>query len=142
MKRYFLLTLLPWIEIRGAIPLAVKDDRFSLIPWLILVNILTFFPVYFGLELLYERLKRFAPLRNRLEKTRRKASPYVSKYGLLGLLLFVAIPLPGTGVYSGSAAAWLLRLKWKRALVAVSMGALVASLIVFLLSLGVKTGVS
>ncbi|MDP3013416.1 MAG: small multi-drug export protein [Candidatus Subteraquimicrobiales bacterium] len=142
MKRYFLLALLPWVEIRGAIPLAVKDNRLFLIPWLILVNILIFFPVYFGLELLYDKLKRFLVIDKKLRKAHKKASPYIDKYGLLGLLIFVAIPLPGTGVYTGSAAAWLLRLDWKRAFMAVSGGAMVASLIVLLLSLGVKEGFS
>lgn len=130
------------MEIRGAIPLAVKDARYSLIPWLVLTNILIFFPIYFGLKFLYARLKEYIIIGNKLTKTRKKASPYVQKYGFLGLLIFVAIPLPGTGVYTGSAAAWLLGLDWKRSFIAVSGGAVVASLIVLLLSLGVKAGFS
>lgn len=138
--KYIVITLLPWIELRGAIPLAVKNDAFYAIPVIVLTNIVIFFPVYFGLELFYELFKDNSFLAKILEKTRAKAQPYVEKYGVLGLLVFVAIPLPGTGAYSGSLAAWLLDLDWKRSFMAVGLGVVVAGLIVYLLSAGLVTG--
>lgn len=138
--KYIAITLLPWIELRGAIPLAVKNNAYYAIPVIVLTNIFIFFPVYFGLELFYELVKNNSLLAKRLEKTRAKAKPYVEKYGVLGLLVFVAIPLPGTGAYSGSLAAWLLDLEWKRSFIAVGLGVVAAGLIVFLLSAGLLAG--
>lgn len=140
MLKYILVTLLPWIELRGAIPLAVKNHEVSVIPLILAVNILIFFPVYFGLELFYEYIVGNSLAKRKLEKTRKRAKPYVEKYGMLGLLLFVAIPLPGTGAYSGSVAAWLLNLDWRHSLLAVASGVIVAGVIVFLLSTGLVAG--
>lgn len=140
MFKYILVTLLPWIELRGAIPLAVKNHEACMIPLILAVNIFIFFPVYFGLELLYEYIVGNSLAKRKLEKTRKRARPYVEKYGMVGLLLFVAIPLPGTGAYSGSAAAWLLDLDWRHSLLAVASGVAIAGVIVFLLSTGLVAG--
>ncbi len=142
LVKYILTTLIPWIELRGAIPYAVRNDELVVIPFIILTNILIFFPVYFGLELFYTYIGEESWLKKRLDKTRKKAHPYVQKYGILGLALFVSIPLPGTGAYSGSAAAWLLGLKWKPSFVAVLGGVIFAGLLVFLLSVGFFNGFS
>jgi len=52
----------------------------------------------------------------------------------------VAIPLPGTGAYSGSLAAWLLNLDWKHSFLAVGLGVIIAGLVVYLLSAGLFAG--
>ncbi|MDO8886933.1 small multi-drug export protein [Candidatus Oleimmundimicrobium sp.] len=142
MVKYILTTLIPWIELRGAIPYAVKNNDLVAIPFIILTNILIFFPVYFGLEMFYVRLSKRAWLKKRLGKIRKKARPYVERYGLPGLMLFVMIPLPGTGAYSGSAAAWLLGLKWKPSFGAIFGGVVFAGFLVFLLSVGFFNGFS
>jgi len=60
-------------------------------------------------------LKRTASLYERyLDAVRRRGRPYVDRYGIPGLLVFVAIPLPGTGVWTGSLLAYLLGLAWRR----------------------------
>ena len=142
MLKYVLVTLIPWIDLRGAIPLAVKNGEFVAIPFIVLTNVLIFFPVYFGLEIFYAHLSKRAWLKKRLGKIRKKAHPYVERYGLLGLMLFVMIPLPGTGVYSGSAAAWLLGLKWKSSFVAILGGVIFAGFLFFMLSMGFFNGFS
>ncbi|NLO88980.1 MAG: small multi-drug export protein [Clostridia bacterium] len=71
-----------------------------------------------------------------LERTRKK-SDQVQKYGALGLMLFVAVPLPGTGVWTGSLLAYLFGIKFWYALPALWGGMLVAGVIVTLASLGV-----
>jgi uncharacterized membrane protein len=114
----------------------------SAVPLIIFSNMLIFFPVYFGMELVYEHIKPESFVKKKLEKTRIKAKPYVEKYGVLGLLIFVAIPLPGTGAYAGSAAAWLLSLSWKKSVFAVAGGVFVAGIIVFVLSKGIALGLS
>jgi uncharacterized membrane protein len=60
----------------------------------------------------------------------------VDKYGFWGLTLLVAVPLPITGVYTGTALAWLLGMDWKKAFPATALGAVVAGVIVLLLTLG------
>jgi len=67
------------------------------------------------------------------ERTRRKGS-IVEKYGAPGLVLLVAIPLPGTGAWTGSIAAFLLGLSFKRAFPAIALGVLIAGMIVTTLS--------
>jgi uncharacterized membrane protein len=70
-------------------------------------------------------------------KIDKKASKYVDKYGLLGLALFVGVPLPGTGAYSGALAAHLLGMEKKKAMIAVAIGITIAGILVSLASLGI-----
>jgi uncharacterized membrane protein len=72
-----------------------------------------------------------------LVRVRRKGEPTVRKYGLLGLLLFVAVPLPITGAYTGTVLSWLLAMEWKRSFIAVGIGVVCAGVIVMLATLGV-----
>lgn len=142
LLKYIIVAFIPWIELRGAIPWAIKNNDPSAIPLIILSNMLIFFPVYFGMELVYEHIKPESFIKKKLEKTRKKAKPYVEKYGVLGLLVFVAIPLPGTGAYAGSAAAWLLNLSWKKSVFVVAGGVFIAGIIVFVLSKGIALGLN
>ncbi len=68
-------------------------------------------------------------------RTRRKAEPYVSKYGFLGLVLFVAVPLPGTGVWTGTLAAYLLGIHGKKLLLSLFLGGMLSIMIVAFLGL-------
>jgi len=69
-------------------------------------------------------------------RTRTKTKKYIDKYGALGLMLFVAIPLPNTGAWTGSIAAWLFGLDKKIAVLYTFLGILLAGVIVTLLTLG------
>ncbi len=132
-----LVTVVPWIELRGAIPLAIARGEFSSIPIILIVNSLLFFPTYFVLEFFYENfLSRFKFVRRKLESTRKKGKPYVDKFGILGLAIFIGIPLPGSGVYTGSMLAWILGIDWKKGFAASVMGVIIAATVVTLLSLG------
>jgi uncharacterized membrane protein len=71
-----------------------------------------------------------------VERVRGKASPYVERWGFLGLTVFVAIPLPGTGVWTGALAAYLLGIDLKRTIPALVFGGLLSMLITLLPSLG------
>ncbi len=133
-----LVTVIPWIELRGAIPLAVARGQLSSIPFILVLNSLIFFPVYFSLELFYSKfLKRFKFVQRKIESTRRRGKPYVDRFGFLGLAIFIGIPLPGSGVYTGSMLAWILGMDWKKGFVASVLGVLMAGTIVTLLSLGI-----
>ncbi len=64
----------------------------------------------------------------------KKHGPKVQKYGMLGLILLVAIPVPGTGVWSGSLVAALLNMRFKWAFFAIFMGNLIAAILIVTLT--------
>lgn len=132
--KYVVMTMVPWIELRGSIPLAVQQGEQLYMPLILITNALIFFPTYFILEWVYEHIPEQSWLHRKLEKIRQKANPLVERWGLLGLAVFVAIPLPGTGAYSGSCAAWLLDVEWHRAFAGVATGVAIAFAIVWVLS--------
>lgn len=140
--KYVVLTVLPWVELRGSIPLAIQQGERLYLPLILLSNCLVFFPTYFILEWVYEIIPEGSWLHRKLESVREKAHPLVEKYGVIGLAVFVAIPLPGTGAYSGSCAAWLLDMEWHKAFFSVALGVLGAFLIVWGLSEAVAAGFS
>lgn len=132
-------TLLPIAELRGGIPLgiALGLDPLLVILTATVVNALVFFPVYFGLEILYERFfARFSWARKLIESVHRKGRKYVEKYGIIGLAIFIGIPLPMTGAWTGTAIAWLFKLEWKKSFLAVCLGVLIAAAIVSLAVFG------
>lgn len=136
------LTLVPWIELRGSIPLGLAWR----LPWpavvsvAALTNALIFVPVYAGLALLYDRWLKGTPVGTLVEGVRRRGRGLVERYGALGLALFVAVPLPGTGAYSGTALAFLMGVPPVRAFLAVGAGVAGAACIVTLVSTGVLAG--
>lgn len=140
--KYLVLTMVPWVELRGAIPWAIQQGDRIYLPIILITNILVFFPVYFITEWVYELIPEGSWLHRKLESIREKARPKVEKYGVLGLALFVGVPLPGTGAYSGSLASWLLDVEWHHALAGVALGVLIAFGIVWGASEAVAAGVS
>lgn len=130
------ITCVPWIELRGSIPLAIV--KFGLDPLLVLastvlVNIAVIYPAFIFLDWFFDLMKK-TPLNRFIERTQTKARPYVEKYGMLGLALFVAVPLPGTGAYSGSLAAHIFGMKNKRAFASIAAGIAMAGVAVTLIS--------
>ena len=77
-----------------------------------------------------------------LERVRSRGRPIVEKYGLLGLALFVAVPLPVTGAYTGTILSWLLNMEWRRSFLGVAIGVVIAGVIVTCVTLGIIAGVS
>jgi uncharacterized membrane protein len=133
------LTLVPWIELRGSIPLAIALGwhPVAAAALAIGVNCALVLPTYFALDLFYARwLSRIHLVRRTVEGARRRGAAVVDRYELLGLALFVAVPLPGTGAYSGTALAWLAGLPRWRAMAAVAAGVVVAGGAITLLAVG------
>jgi uncharacterized membrane protein len=136
-----LATISPIIELRGGIPLGVL--KYGLDPLLaffiaVTANALIFFPIFFVLRLFYDKLLSRISLFNRyLDNLRKRGKPKVDKYGFWGLALFVGIPLPFTGAYTGTILAWLLGVDWKKAFAAVGTGVVIAGVIVLLGTLGI-----
>lgn len=141
----FLLASLPVTELRGAIPFAL--GFYDMGPGLALAlsiagNMLPVFFVFWFLEHVSEYLIKnstfFAKLFEKIfERTRRRAEEKFTKYGIGGLILLVAIPLPMTGAWTGTIAAWLFGLPFKKAISPIFIGVVIAGVIVTLLSLGI-----
>ncbi len=132
--KYVVVSWIPTIELRAAVPWAVAAGEQVYMPIILLASLAIFWPGYYFLEFVYERFPEGSWLHRKFEKIRAKAHPLVEKYGFWGLAVFVAIPLPGTGAYAGTAAAWLLDMEPKRAFLAVSCGVTGAFLLVWALS--------
>ncbi|MBL7206855.1 MAG: small multi-drug export protein [Candidatus Aenigmarchaeota archaeon] len=135
-------TLLPIAELRGGIPLGVAlgVNPWLLLPIIIIFNTLIFFPTYFIFDFVYERFEHIEWVRRKRESIHLKGQKYVEKYGILGIALFVGIPAPFTGAYTGTIAARLLELDWKRSLLAVFIGVLIATAIVTIIVYGFLSG--
>lgn len=138
----FLIALLPIAELRGAIPwaLTLGDLPWSrAIPWAIAGNML---PIPFILLLLgpvsrfLSRWKIFDRFFRWLFARTRKRGKTIEKYKALGLILFVGIPLPVTGGWTGSVAAFLFGIPFWRALVCILIGVCLAAVVVTLTTLG------
>jgi len=137
-----LATVSPISELRGGIPLGISlglDPLFTFF-MAIIANALIFFPVFFALRLFYDKLLCRIPLFNKyLDSLRKRGKPVVDKYGFWGLFLFVAVPLPLTGAYTGTILAWLLGMDWKKAFPAIGLGVVVAGVVVLSITLGVTS---
>lgn len=134
------LTFVPWIELRGSIPLGIALGLHPLAAMAIAVvaNCAIIVPGYYALELFYNRwFSRFALARRAVERVRARGAGLVERYELLGLALFVAVPLPGTGAYSGTLLAWLLGMNRPRAWSAIALGITLAGAAVTLAASGV-----
>ena len=126
----------PISELRGAIPWAILKYHF---PWyyaFLLAVIGNLLPVPFILLFLdtFSRLLSKVGIFEKMlhwlfERTRRRGK-IITRYKRIGLALFVAIPLPVTGAWTGSLAAVLFGLKFKQAFLSISVGILIAGVIV------------
>ncbi len=145
-----ILSVLPISELRGGLPLAlnyaVKNNvSVWLVFFLILaLNILIIFFIFMFLDFLHSEFMKLGFYRKTfnffLERTRKKAKKIeagMEKYGYLALTLFVAVPLPATGAWTGCLIAWILGLERKKSILAISGGVIIAGILIFLASMGV-----
>jgi len=138
-----LTAAIPIIELRGAIPVGIS---LGLSPFhaTVLSFIGSMIPVPFILfttRPLFNYLKKTRVFRHLVHKLTDRSlnnnAGKIQKYGVWGLVLLVAVPLPGTGVWSGSLAAALLDMRFKWAFPAILVGNLIAAAAVMILSHGV-----
>jgi len=144
-----LLTILPISELRGGLPLAIiyanqHNIPVALIfPLIIMFNILVIFFVFYFLDNLHHIFLKFKFYKRFFEfyvkKFQKRIDKFEKKYsafGFLALTLFVAIPLPVTGAWSGCLLSWILGLDRKKSILAISIGIIISGSLVLLGTLG------
>jgi len=137
------IAALPVIELRGAIPIGISLGLSPFYATIIsLIGSMIPAPfILFTIKPIFNRLKKTRLFKKLVDKLTDRSLKYngekIQKYGVWGLVLVVAIPLPGTGVWSGSLAAALLNMKFKQALLAIFMGNIIAAILIMILSYGV-----
>ncbi|MBT5858690.1 MAG: small multi-drug export protein [Flavobacteriales bacterium] len=137
----FLFSILPIAELRGGIPYAIFNDIHPLTAYIVCVvaNILVFPIVYFFLEVIHPIFLKISFYKNLFDKivirTRKKLGLKIKKYGFWAIMIFVMIPLPVTGVYTGTLASWLFDIPKKRSFLSIVLGVIISGLIMTGISL-------
>lgn len=136
----------PIFELRGAIPIALGVYGLSPLNAYVLAvfgNMLPVIPLLLFLEPVSTQLRHYTVFDRffswLFERTHRNHSERFEKYGILALTLFVAVPLPVTGAWTGCAAAFVFGIKFRHAFPAILAGVMIAGLIVSMVAL---TGIS
>lgn len=150
-----IISMIPLIELRGAVPIGIGFD-FGLEEWQVLIiaiigNLIPVPFIYFFARKFLEwgSKKKWKPLKQFcnfcLKKGEKAGNKLLKKAGSYGtffaLFLFVAIPIPGTGAWTGTLAASILKLDFKKTMIAIMSGVLVAGLIMLAVALGLFKGI-
>jgi len=137
----FLISMLPIAELRGGIPVGLLIYKLPLkivLPVAIIGNLVPVIPLLLFLKKLIDFFSKYKIFRGFIERVIRRAerqSDVVQRYKTLGLAIFVGIPLPVTGAWTGSLVAVLTGLGFKRSIIGIIIGVLIASAIVSTLCL-------
>jgi len=138
----FLVSMVPIIELRGAIPIATG---MGLSPWIaipiaIVGNLIPVPFIIIFIKRIFAWMRKVSPKLNgivdKMEAKAEKNKEKVLKYAFWGLALFVAIPLPGTGAWTGALVAAMLDMPLKKAFPSVVIGVLGAGIIISFVSYG------
>lgn len=139
----FGMAMLPVLELRGSVPWGVAQDlNYAAV---LIVSILgNLLPVPFIIlfirqifDWMKKKSRRLASIAERMEAKAHSKKDILVKYETLGLFILVAIPLPGTGAWTGALVAAVFNLRMKNAFPAIALGVVTAGLIMTFLSFGV-----
>jgi len=151
----FGITLVPAFELRASIPFGILSHSVHLpfgftvqgmgLTWpvvfiiCVISNMILGTVLYPFIDIIMRTLERI-PLVGRIwnkvvVKTQKKIHPYVEKWGTIGVALFIAIPLPGSGSYSGALGGYLLGMSYKRFILANTVGVTLAGIAVTIVTL-------
>ena len=137
-----LISMIPLLELRGSILVAGILLQTPWLPTYLSAVVGNMIPIPFILLFIkaifnfMRKIKGIQKFPEWCEKKALKHSDQIEKYGYFGLFLFVAIPLPGTGAWTGSLAAVLFGLDFKKSLLAVLCGVMTAGLIMSIIAYG------
>ncbi|MGI6777245.1 MAG: COG2426 family protein [Acetivibrionales bacterium] len=140
LLKIFIISAIPLIEQRGAIPVGILTYHIDPLTVFIVSFLGSFFPVPFILLLFnsifkwMKRFKVFTLINNYIERKLDKGTKKVERYKELGLLIFVAIPLPTTGLWTGSAIAAFLKMDFKKSIIYIALGGIISAAIITILS--------
>lgn len=139
----FLVSMVPVIELRGAIPLGVLNGL-DVGPALLVAIFGNLVPVPFIIVFIRKIFKWMqtkseflAGIVRKMEEKADKKKEQVLKYEFWGLLILVAIPLPGTGAWTGALVAAMLDMQVKRAFPAIALGVVIAGIVVTIATYGI-----
>jgi uncharacterized membrane protein len=141
LLKIFLISMVPLIEQRGAIPVGIIV--YNINPLLVFVVSLlgSFIPapfIYlFFIKVLnwMKKIKQLDKFTNFVDKKIQKGSKKLEKYKEIGLIAFVGIPLPTTGLWTGTAVAAFLGLDFKKSMICVFLGGILSAVIITVLSM-------
>lgn len=144
----FLISMVPILELRGGLiaagPAILDVAKWQAIPICIIGNLI---PIPFILLLItkifdwMKGTKKLKPIVDKLEAKALSKSANIEKYEFWGLVIFVGIPLPGTGAWTGSLIAALLGIRFRKAFPAIALGVLIAAAIMTILSYTIIGGI-
>ena len=144
----FVISMVPILELRGGLlaagPAVLDVAKWQAIPISIIGNLI---PIPFILLLItkifdwMKGTKKLKPMVEKLEAKAMSKSANIEKYEFWGLVAFVAIPLPGTGAWTGALIASLLGIRFRKAFPAIVLGVLIAAFIMTVLSYGLIGGI-
>ena len=139
----FIISMVPILELRGGLlaagPALLDIPMWQAIPICVVGNLI---PIPFILLLItkifdwMKGTKKLKPIVDKLEKKAMSKSDQIEKYEFWGLMIFVGIPLPGTGAWTGALIAALLGIRFRKAFPAIVLGVCLAAFIMTVLSYG------
>lgn len=138
----FIISLFPVLELRGGLIAAtfLGIDWWKAFAYCFIGNMLPIPFILIFIRKIFELMKKWRPLKKIVDKLENKADRHrdkIDRYRLWGLFLLVAIPLPGTGAWTGALVAALMDIRVKHALPVIAAGVIVAGVIVATISYGV-----
>ena len=140
----FLVAMVPVVELRGAIPFGVVRglNLWTAIIASVLGNLIPVPFIILFIRKIFAWMRAHMPkldgLVTRMEKKAEKNRAAVEKYAFWGLVILVAIPLPGTGAWTGALVAAMMEIRLKRALPAIAIGVAIAGVIVSVITYGAQ----
>ena len=138
----FVAAISPIIEVRGSVPLGIilGLSPYSVLMLSIIASIIPVIPILWFLNTLTKYLRRilfFDRFFEWLFVRTRARSKIIEDLEVVGLIIFIGIPLPGTGVWTGCVAAYLLGLSWIETFIAAAVGTSISSIVVMFATLGI-----
>ncbi|MBU3193161.1 COG2426 family protein [Clostridium algidicarnis] len=143
LLKVFIFSAIPLTEQRAAIPIGIAQYGLDPVATMIASFLGSLLPVPFILLLFnvifkwMKKYKFFNPLNKIIEGKIQKGSGKMEKYKELGLIIFIGIPLPTTGLWTGSAVAAVLGLDFKKSMLCAAIGGLMSAIIVTLITISV-----
>ncbi len=138
---------IPLLEMRVSIPIALLDFKMGILSatlWSLLGSVSVTALVLLVLPVFFKVIESILPplhswvLRKIIHKTRQKHSHKMTLWGEIFLVIFVAVPIPGSGVVSGALIGWIFGIKFWKTLFLVSLGALFSNIIMVIVTLSGK----